>query len=370
MEDIIKAKDLVKQFQSGETVINALDGISFSIKKGELMFCDMPVHTFRGKKMVEYRRKYVGFVFQFYNLIPNLNVYENINLAGQMSENPLDVDNLIAKVGLEDRKNYYPSKLSGGQQQRVAIARALCKNPELLLCDEPTGQFDRVETYDIRAVLANNVLYKDALSSFDNEYILRKEGFATYNMEVESAQKSGYYTLTAVEPDGQLYRVFDNTLKQQYLPEDGIMMSAQLAGKLGVTVGDSITVKNPFLCPDGASIRITRIVKESYSMNMYIRLDNAGKYFGKEPGINNVLCRIAPGHKNDVVNSIKNAGNLVCVIDTEILYKDYQIMVEQVFIMVRMVALFALLTGIVMTYSIISISVRKSVKSCFRNCSF
>ncbi len=101
--------------------------------------------------MVEYRRYDVGFVFQFYNLIPNLTARENVELASQVSREPLDIDEVMASVGLGDRMPNFPSQLSGGEQQRVAIARAVAKNPKLLLCDEPTGALD----YDTgRSILA------------------------------------------------------------------------------------------------------------------------------------------------------------------------------------------------------------------------
>jgi putative ABC transport system ATP-binding protein len=100
------------------------------------------IAEFNQKQLTQYRRDDVGFVFQFYNLVPNLTAKENVELALQISKNPLSADAVIEEVGLSDRKNNFPSQLSGGEQQRVSIARALAKNPKILLCDEPTGALD------------------------------------------------------------------------------------------------------------------------------------------------------------------------------------------------------------------------------------
>ena len=123
------------------TMLNIIGGIE-SVTSGEIYYKDIALHTASSKELTLYRRQYIGFIFQFYNLMPNLTAYENIQLATEMSSNPLNPAELIKKVGLEDRAGHFPSKLSGGQQQRIAIARALCKNPDLLLCDEPTGALD------------------------------------------------------------------------------------------------------------------------------------------------------------------------------------------------------------------------------------
>jgi putative ABC transport system ATP-binding protein len=100
-----------------------------------------------------YRRHEVGFIFQFYNLMPNLTAYENVNLAAEIAREPFDIDELLEQVGLADRKDHFPSQLSGGEQQRVAIARALAKNPRMLLCDEPTGALDLTTGIQILKVL-------------------------------------------------------------------------------------------------------------------------------------------------------------------------------------------------------------------------
>ena len=167
----IQLNNLTKEFKSGETKIIANDKINFSLEKGKLLIIvgasgagkttllnligGMDKATsgeilIDGKNLVglsdrdltECRRNDVGFVFQHYNLIPNLTALENVEMASEISDNPLDAEKILEEVGLSRRLNNFPSQLSGGEQQRVAIARALAKNPKLLLCDEPTGALD------------------------------------------------------------------------------------------------------------------------------------------------------------------------------------------------------------------------------------
>lgn len=167
----IQLNNLRKEFKSGNTTIVANDDINFSLEKGRLLIIvgasgagkttllnllggmdkatsgdiiidGKNIANFDDKSLTEYRRDDVGFVFQHYNLIPNLTAIENVEMASEISSNPLDPEETLKDVGLSHRLNNFPSQLSGGEQQRVAIARALAKNPKLLLCDEPTGALD------------------------------------------------------------------------------------------------------------------------------------------------------------------------------------------------------------------------------------
>lgn len=123
------------------TILNILGGMD-TPTSGKIRFDGAELSAFSRRQMIEYRRYDVGFVFQFYNLVPNLTARENVELASQVGKDPFDIDEVMQSVGLSDRKSNFPSQLSGGEQQRVAIARALAKNPRLLLCDEPTGALD------------------------------------------------------------------------------------------------------------------------------------------------------------------------------------------------------------------------------------
>ena len=171
LERYIEFKDVRKKYKMGEVEIHALGGVDFSVNKGEFVIIagasgagkstilnilggmDSPtsgeiivdgkyINDYSNKELITYRRYDIGFVFQFYNLVQNLTAKENVELATQICKDPLNIDEIMEAVGLQDRKNNFPAQLSGGEQQRVAIARALAKNPKILLCDEPTGALD------------------------------------------------------------------------------------------------------------------------------------------------------------------------------------------------------------------------------------
>ncbi len=179
---MIKINNLSKIYKTGDIEVKALDNISFTIDEGEFVVIvgasgagkstllnilggmDIPTDgeysldeivasKFNNKELSMFRRKDIGFVFQFYNLLPSLTALENVALAESIASNPFDSKSILKKVGLEHRMHNFPSSLSGGEQQRVAIARALVKNPRLLLCDEPTGALDSVTGKSIISLL-------------------------------------------------------------------------------------------------------------------------------------------------------------------------------------------------------------------------
>jgi putative ABC transport system ATP-binding protein len=186
----IEFRNVSKVYNSGEVAVKALKKVSFEIEEGEICVIVgesgagkttllnilggmdtltegrifqsyMDISKFSKKELAGYRRNNVGFVFQFYNLIPNLTALENVEIASQLTKNSLDPEKVLEGVGLRERMNHFPAGLSGGEQQRVAIARALAKNPKLLLCDEPTGALDYSTGKDILKLIQDTCRRKN-----------------------------------------------------------------------------------------------------------------------------------------------------------------------------------------------------------------
>ena len=228
MEEFVKLKDVTKIYHMGEVEIRAADNISFSIKKGEFVVNVGPsgagkttvlnilggmdtatsgtllvdgeeITAYDSRRLTGYRRDDIGFVFQFYNLIPNLTALENVELALQICKDTLDAKKVLEDVGLGDRLDNFPAQLSGGEQQRVSIARALAKNPKLLLCDEPTGALDYNTGKAILKLLQNMcrergmtvivITHNQALAPMADRLIHIKNGQVS-QMEVNENPKS------------------------------------------------------------------------------------------------------------------------------------------------------------------------------------
>ena len=219
---LIEFKNIIKSYTMGDITINASDGVNFEVNKGEFVVIvgasgagkttilnllggmDSPtsgsilvdgenIALYDEKKLTEYRRNDIGFVFQFYNLVQNLTALENVELATQICQNPLDARTVLERVGLDSRLSNFPAQLSGGEQQRVAIARAIAKNPKLLLCDEPTGALDyqtgkailgllreMCETYQMTVVV---ITHNSALAPMADRVIHLRNG-KVYSVEM------------------------------------------------------------------------------------------------------------------------------------------------------------------------------------------
>lgn len=207
--------ELKKSFGSGDYKVDVLKGISFGVEKGEMCVllgpsgsgkstllniiggidsADSGYISINGEKTADmkekeltyYRRKHLGYVFQMYNLIPNLNVKENIEVGAYLSDNPLEIDDLLKTLGLYEHRHKLPNQLSGGQQQRTAIGRAIVKNPDILLCDEPTGALDYNTSKEILKLIENvnkkygntviMVTHNDAIKNMADKVIKLKDG--------------------------------------------------------------------------------------------------------------------------------------------------------------------------------------------------
>ena len=216
----ITLKNATKKYGEGETLVYALDGANVEIgqgeicvilgpsgsgkstllnmlggldhlDEGEIIVGDRNLTGYKTNMLTQYRKEDVGFVFQFYNLIPDLTVAENIEVVSDISENPLNIDEVLAAMGIEKYRHRFPKELSGGQQQRVAIARAIIKNPKLLLCDELTGALDTKSSRTVLEFIEKiNKLYKtttviithnEAIAEMADRVIYIKDGKAVQN---------------------------------------------------------------------------------------------------------------------------------------------------------------------------------------------
>lgn len=220
----LEVRNVKKSYGSDQSYIQVLKGVNTSVKKGQmcviqgtsgsgkstLLNCiggldemdsgsvtvdGQEIFGLKSNQLSEYRRDNLGFIFQFYNLVPNLTVRENIRVCEYLTNDPLDMDELLETLGLTEHQNKFPSQLSGGQQQRCAIARALIKNPKLLLCDEPTGALDSKTSRDILVLLEKInekygttmliVTHNNSIKNMVHKVIFLKDGLVTKDYENE-----------------------------------------------------------------------------------------------------------------------------------------------------------------------------------------
>lgn len=177
------------------TLLNCIGGLD-TMDSGSVKVDGKEIFGLKQSELADYRRDYLGFIFQFYNLVPNLTVKENIQVCGYLAQRPLNMEELLDTLGLTEHQNKFPSQLSGGQQQRCAIARALIKNPKLLLCDEPTGALDSKTSRDILILLENInkkygttmliVTHNNSIKNMVHRVIVIKDGMIKKDYENET----------------------------------------------------------------------------------------------------------------------------------------------------------------------------------------
>lgn len=230
MEELIKFKNVKKEYNIGEKTFNALDGVDFTVNKGEFVVILGPsgagkstllnllggmdkstsgeiivggknISKYSDSKLTEYRAENIGFIFQFYNILPTLTVLENVQLVNDIVKNPKDAKQILKEVGLEKHFNKFPNQLSGGEQQRVSIARAIAKDPLLLLCDEPTGALDSKTGVEVLKLLkkqcdANNgkntviiVTHNSLIAEVADRVIRMKNGKVESNSIIENPKE-------------------------------------------------------------------------------------------------------------------------------------------------------------------------------------
>ena len=223
MNILVKAEHISKDYQLGEVTVHALKDVSFEIYEKELIvvlgpsgsgksttlnilggietattgnvyYAGIPLDWRDPAVLTAYRRDHIGFIFQFYNLLPGLTALENIALSAELSKSPLDPSRLIEEVGLGDRRDHFPNCLSGGEQQRIAIARALCKNPDLLLCDEPTGALDSATCIQVLKLI------EQFCREYEKTVIL-----ITHNQDIAKIADRVFHFR-----DGRIERIMDN----------------------------------------------------------------------------------------------------------------------------------------------------------------
>jgi putative ABC transport system ATP-binding protein len=227
-QTVFSAQALTKTYTSGEVEVRALRGVDLDVSAGEIVvllgpsgsgkstllnimggldhassgqlsFKDLELTSLDDKGLTSYRREHIGFVFQFYNLMPSLTAYENVALVTEIAEHPMRPDEALALVGLEKRMHHFPSQLSGGEQQRVAIARAIAKRPEVLLCDEPTGALDS----------KTGILVIDALMSV-NSQLGTTALIITHNASIQDVADRVLFFA-----DGQISRIQKNETRRR-----------------------------------------------------------------------------------------------------------------------------------------------------------